>query len=107
YDCSGFTYNMLKYAGYFIPRDASDQAKGGEEVPLEQPDEWKKGDLLFFANDEGKGNVRHVGFYYGNGLMLHSPSTGKNIEVLELAGTKLERELCAVRRYGRMGETTR
>lgn len=100
FDCSGFTYNMLKACGYFIPRDASDQAKIGEEVPMDDPSFWEKGDLIFFANDEGKGNVRHVGFYYGNGLLLHSPSTGQSVELLKLAGSKLERDICAVRRFG-------
>ena len=100
YDCSGFTYTMLKACGYFIPRDAGDQARGGVEVPLDNAERWEKGDLLFFANDEGKGNVRHVGFYYGNGLLLHSHSTGKSIELLKLAGSSLEKDLCAVRRYG-------
>lgn len=103
YDCSGFIYNMLKACGHWIPRDAGDQARGGEEVPLSQPEKWETGDLLFFANDEGKGNVRHVGFYFGNGLLLHSPSTGQSIELLKLAGSKLERELCGVRRYGTEG----
>ncbi|HEX5563629.1 MAG TPA: NlpC/P60 family protein, partial [Sporosarcina sp.] len=55
FDCSGFTYNMLKACGHFIPRDAGDQAKSGEEVPMGKPERWEKGDLLFFANDEGKG----------------------------------------------------
>ncbi|MCG3087631.1 C40 family peptidase [Sporosarcina cyprini] len=100
YDCSGYTYNMLKACGHFIPRDASDQAKSGIEVAMGEPDSWRKGDLLFFANDEGTGPVRHVGFYYGDGLLLHSPSTGQSIEVLRLKGSKLEHELCAVRRYG-------
>ena len=77
YDCSGFTYNMLKACGYTIPRDAGDQARSGEEIPLDNQTRWEKGDLLFFANDEGKGNVRHVGFYYGDGLLLHSPFYGK------------------------------
>lgn len=99
YDCSGFSYNMLKACGYIIPRDASDQAKTGEEVSIHDPSLWKKGDLLFFANDEGTGSVRHVGFYYGNGQLLHSPSTGKTVEILVLAGSKLEKEICAVRRY--------
>lgn len=101
YDCSGFTYNMLKACGYFIPRDASDQAKSGKEISMDDKGCWKKGDLLFFANDEGTGNVRHVGFYYGNDIMLHSPSTGQSIEVMKLTGSKLEKELCAVRRYGK------
>ncbi|MBB4824619.1 cell wall-associated NlpC family hydrolase [Sporosarcina luteola] len=100
YDCSGFTYNMLKACGHSIPRDASDQATSGIEVPIDEPSKWKKGDLLFFANDEGTGPVRHVGFYYGDGLLLHSHSTGLPIEVLRLKGSKLEHELCAVRRYG-------
>ncbi|GGA44703.1 C40 family peptidase [Psychrobacillus lasiicapitis] len=99
YDCSGFSYNMLKACGYLIPRDASDQAISGEEISIHDMASWKKGDLLFFANDEGTGRVRHVGFYYGNGQLLHSPSTGKTIEIMELDGSKLEKEICAVRRY--------
>lgn len=99
YDCSGFSYNMLKACGYLIPRDASDQAVSGEEVPLHDISSWKKGDLIFFANDEGKGSVRHVGFYYGNGQLLHSPSTGQTVEILVLKGSKLEKEICAVRRF--------
>ena len=99
YDCSGFSYNMLKACGYIIPRDASDQAKSGEEISIQDPSLWKKGDLLFFANDEGTGTVRHVGFYYGNGQLLHSHSTGKTVEILRLAGSVLEKEICAVRRY--------
>lgn len=99
YDCSGFSYNMLKACGYLIPRDASDQARSGEEISISDPSSWKKGDLLFFANDEGTGPVRHVGFYYGNGQLLHSPSTGKTVEILVLEGSKLVKEICAVRRY--------
>lgn len=99
YDCSGFSYNMLKACGYLIPRDASDQAIKGKEVSKDDPSLWRRGDLLFFANDEGTGPVRHVGFYYGNGQLLHSPSTGKSVEILVLEGSKLEKEICAVRRY--------
>ncbi|SEB19590.1 NlpC/P60 family protein [Thalassobacillus cyri] len=96
YDCSGFAYNMHKAAGYQIPRDASDQAKAGEEISF---DHLMPGDLLFFAYEEGQGNIHHVGIYYGDGKMLHSPSTGKGIEVRTLGGTIYEKELCAARRY--------
>lgn len=61
---------------------------------------WEKGDLLFFAHNEGLGLIHHVGFYYGNGIMLHSPSTGQSVELIKLEGSKYERELRAVRRYG-------
>lgn len=102
FDCSGLTYNLFKACGHLIPRDASDQARSGMKIPFDDPTSWRKGDLLFFANDQGTGNVRHVGFYYGDGIMLHSPSTGKAVELLKLQGTKLEEELCEVRRYGTM-----
>ncbi|SDK14808.1 C40 family peptidase [Sediminibacillus albus] len=97
YDCSGFAYNMHKANGYQIPRDATDQATmDGEEIPLDQ---LEPGDLLFFSYDEGKGKLHHVGIYYGAGKMLHSPTTGKNVEITTLAGTVYETELCGARRY--------
>lgn len=100
YDCSGFAYAVHKANGYRIARDASDQAAEGRRVPL---DEVMPGDLLFFAYEEGKGNIHHVGIYYGEGKMLHSPSTGRGIEIAHLAGTTYERELCIARRYWEAG----
>ena len=99
YDCSGFTYNLMKANGVIISRDAVDQALEGLEIDQHDQNAWHIGDLLFFAYEEGKGNLHHVGIYYGNGLMLHSPTPGKSVEIIELAGTKHETELCAVRRF--------
>ncbi|WP_377519650.1 NlpC/P60 family protein [Priestia megaterium] len=96
YDCSGFAYATHKANGYLIPRDATDQARGGKEVGL---DSIQRGDLLFFAYEKGKGSIHHVGICYGNGKMLHSPKTGKTVELIELKGTLYEEELCAARRY--------
>nr|WP_029191205.1 C40 family peptidase [Ornithinibacillus scapharcae] len=96
YDCSGFAYAMHKANGYQIPRDATDQADYGVEIP---EDQLLPGDLLFFAYQEGKGKLHHVGLYYGDGKMLHSPQTGKGIEITVIKGTKYERELCIARRY--------
>lgn len=104
YDCSGFSFTMLRACGYTIPRDASDQAVSGLEINKEDENDWLPGDLLFFANDEGKGNVRHVGIYSGNGQMIHSPSTGQSIEYCTLEGTKFVKELCAVRRFAHVRE---
>lgn len=96
FDCSGFSYTMCKANGYLIPRDANDQAKEGKKVALDQ---LEPGDLLFFAYEEGKGSIHHVGIYYGDGQMIHSPNTGKTIEILSLKGTYYEKELCVARRY--------
>ncbi|UUD43825.1 MULTISPECIES: NlpC/P60 family protein [Bacillus] len=96
YDCSGFAYSMYKACGYLLPRDASEQAVQGTPVTSSH---LEPGDLMFFANENGKGAVRHVGIYAGDGLMLHSPKTGRQIELLSLSGTSYEREWAGARRY--------
>jgi len=98
YDCSGFTYSILKANGYLIPRDASDQSKKGEPIKKE---DVLPGDLLFFAYEEGKGRLHHVGIYYGDGQMIHSPTPGKKIMIQKIAGTFYEKEWCETRRYWR------
>lgn len=104
YDCSGLTFNIMKANGIRISRDAGDQAWEGKAVDQHSPESWWKGDLLFFADDNGRAAVRHVGIYYGNGLMVHSPTAGKAIEIIEIAGTKYANELCAVRRFTEIQE---
>lgn len=96
YDCSGLAYAAHKANGYRIARDAGDQTKSGQKVAL---DDLKPGDLLFFAYEEGKGSLHHVGIYYGDGKLLHAPQTGRGVELVAMAGTKYEKELCAARRY--------
>lgn len=98
YDCSGLAYVVHKANGYLIARDAGDQADAGNVAAF---DALEPGDLLFFAHEEGKGALHHVGIYIGDGAMLHSPQTGKGIEITALKGTKYEKELCAARRYWR------
>ncbi|CAH0345768.1 C40 family peptidase [Bacillus sp. CECT 9360] len=101
FDCSGFSYTLCRAIGYIIPRDAADQAAAGKQIEL---DAIQPGDLLFFAYEEGKGSIHHVGIYYGDGKLLHSPKTGKHVEIIELAGTIYEKELCRASRYGQETE---
>lgn len=96
YDCSGFAHTMHRAVGKIIPRDASDQAKEGRFIKRE---DLEPGDLLFFAYEEGKGTIHHVGIYHGDGKMIHAPNTGKSIEIITLAGSKYEIELWGARRY--------
>lgn len=96
YDCSGFAYSMHRAFGILIPRDASDQARQGALVEKEQ---LEPGDLLFFAHEEGKGSVHHVGIYAGDGRMIHSPESGKCVEIVDLSTYRLAAEHCVSRRY--------
>lgn len=96
YDCSGFAYNMHRSVGIEIPRDASDQARAGQLI---EKSDLLPGDLLFFAHEEGKGRVHHVGIYIGDGEMIHSPDSRSVIEIVKLDGYKLQHEHCVSRRY--------
>ncbi len=67
-DCSGFTQLLYKLMGIQLPRDAWQQAEGGELLTF--INEAKLGDLAFFENEDGK--ITHVGFMLGPGDILHA-----------------------------------
>ena len=74
-DCSGFTKMAYYLNGYVIPRDASQQVLAGTQVPLDAEfSQLSRGDLLFFGThrDDGSERTSHVGFYLGNGRILHA-----------------------------------
>ncbi|WP_085522511.1 C40 family peptidase [Tuberibacillus sp. Marseille-P3662] len=96
FDCSGFTYTIHRAHGVTIPRDSSVQAENGKPVAKE---DLKKGDLLFFAYNEGKGSVHHVGMYIGNGQMIHSPNSSSTVEIIDVFDSAYAKEFAGARRY--------
>ena len=78
-DCSGLVRRAYFAAGLLLPRDASQQALVGVEIPLGRQDLWKRGDLLFFTNDAGK--ITHVAIYDRNGRYIHSSGKVFNASV--------------------------
>lgn len=80
FDCSGLIQYVARQLGITVPRVSADQAKVGQAVG--SLDAAQPGDLIAFAA-RGKA-VGHIGIYLGNGQMLHSPRTGKNVEVATL-----------------------
>jgi cell wall-associated NlpC family hydrolase len=80
-DCSGFmVYIFKKSMNIVLPRTAAEMAKIGSKV---ERDSLQQGDLVFF-NTRGFANS-HVGMYIGDGKFIHSPRTGKNIEIANLS----------------------
>ncbi len=70
-DCSGFTKLAYGAAGLILPRNASNQAKTGENLDIADTDGFRQGDLLFFGT--GNGNiVTHVGIYDGFTRFIHA-----------------------------------
>lgn len=80
-DCSGFIQYVFKKSLHVnLPRTAAEMARVGREV---SQDELKPGDLVFF-NTRGF-RYSHVGIYLGNSKFIHSPRTGKNIQVANMS----------------------
>ncbi|TQN32018.1 NlpC/P60 family protein [Haloactinospora alba] len=77
YDCSGLTMRAWEAAGVDLPRTTYTQAEVGNRVSRGQ---LQPGDLVFF---DGLG---HMGMYAGNDQMVHAPRTGKNVQVVSMAG---------------------
>ncbi|MFD5761928.1 C40 family peptidase [Streptomyces sp. NPDC127044] len=82
YDSASLVQAAWRAAGVALPRTVHGQATAGAAIPLT---DIQFGDLIFFHD-----NVSHVGFYTGNGMMIHAPSPGASIreESLFFAGQK-------------------
>ncbi|MEU9729997.1 NlpC/P60 family protein [Streptomyces sp. NPDC048002] len=69
FDCSGLTSWAFAQAGVGIPRTSQAQASYGTRIYSQS--DLKVGDLVIFYGD-----LHHVGFYAGNGQVLHAPRSG-------------------------------
>ncbi|MDD4058050.1 MAG: C40 family peptidase [Bacteroidales bacterium] len=78
-DCSGFTKTVYFLNGVILERDASQQAKTGEDVELTDDfGNLKAGDLLFFgskATENRSERITHVGIYMANGEFIHAATS--------------------------------
>ncbi|WP_327694331.1 C40 family peptidase [Streptomyces sp. NBC_00459] len=69
FDCSGLTSWAFAQAGIQIPRTSQEQANAGTRIYSQS--DLQVGDLVIFYSDH-----HHVGFYAGNGQVLHAPRSG-------------------------------
>jgi cell wall-associated NlpC family hydrolase len=81
YDCSGLTMMAYRNAGITIPRNSAAQYYAGDRVPVGQ---MQPGDLFFYSDNGGPSGIYHVAIYAGNGMRLHAPSQGKNVELVPM-----------------------
>jgi len=65
FDCSGLTQYVYQRFGVDLPRRAIDQSEIGDPARR-----LRRGDLVFFASDERRSLVTHVGIYEGGGTMI-------------------------------------
>ncbi|MGD9557118.1 MAG: NlpC/P60 family protein [Mangrovibacterium sp.] len=69
-DCSGLMKTAWFSQGVILARDASQQARYGEILPVNDSLRFEPGDLLFFGRS--KDRISHVGMYMGKGKYIHS-----------------------------------
>jgi hypothetical protein len=68
FDCSGLTQFVFGEFGVDLPRRAIDQSEVGQAAGRH----LQRGDLLFFASDQHRSLVTHVGIYEGAGIMVNA-----------------------------------
>ncbi|OYD07716.1 C40 family peptidase [Paludifilum halophilum] len=96
FDCSGFMYRIFEAGGIRIPRDADIQARYGTKVSRQG---LEPGDLVFFAHEQGRGRIHHVGMYIGEDRFIHSPNTGNPVRVNRMTDKPYCEEFCGGSRY--------
>lgn len=83
-DCSGFARLLHRWIGIDIPRDADMQCNAAK--PVEPP--YEVGDLFFFAEDDSKRNITHVGICLGGWRMIHSSRGNNGVYIDDLQDKK-------------------
>ncbi|MFD8972681.1 MULTISPECIES: NlpC/P60 family protein [Streptomyces] len=78
FDCSGLTSWAFRQADVSIPRTSQAQASAGTRI--DSLSALRPGDLIIMRTD-----LSHVGFYAGNGQILHSPKPGAQVRYESIA----------------------
>jgi cell wall-associated NlpC family hydrolase len=73
-------YVFAHAVGMQLPTNSAAQFLAGLKVKRA---DMKPGDLVFFHTG-GKRRVSHVGIYISDGRFIHSPTTGKSVEISSL-----------------------
>jgi cell wall-associated NlpC family hydrolase len=76
FDCSGLTQFAYRAAGISLPHSSQAQSTMGTPVSKAA---LQPGDLVFFFSP-----VSHVGMYVGGGKMVHAPTAGQTVQVMNV-----------------------
>jgi cell wall-associated NlpC family hydrolase len=78
FDCSGYTKYVYAKAGISLPRIAQQQLRTSHRISKAA---IRPGDLVFFTSG---GYAYHVAIYAGNGMVWHSPRSGKTVTKVKI-----------------------
>ncbi len=88
FDCSGYLYSTFASCGISIGHSTSEQVLEGIPVDVSQ---IRPGDLIFYGTTPA--TVTHGAMYVGNGMLIHSHSTGMGVR-MQSYNYKSEAPLC-------------
>ncbi len=80
WDCSGLTMKAWEAGGKSLPHYSVAQYQQSTPISLTQ---LQPGDLLFWS-DGGPTSIYHAAIYTGNGMMIHAPRPGRNVEEVSM-----------------------
>jgi len=78
WDCSGLTMAAWASAGVYLAHYA--EAQYYESTPI-SASQLQPGDLVFWSYNGAPSGIHHVAMYIGDGLIIHAPRTGRNVEI--------------------------
>lgn len=97
YDCSGLMYSTFKKFDITLPRSSYEMAETGT---VTEPNEAKKGDLIFFIN-RGQSRINHVGMIVeisGDEIKFIHSSTNGGVIISSLKESYYERTFKQINR---------
>lgn len=97
FDCSGFTYYVFKQFGYDI--SAGSRVQWGKGILIENRQDARKGDLIFFTSRKSGKRVGHVGIVHNvcdNDIYFIHASLS-NVKISKLEGY-YEKRFVGIRR---------
>jgi len=84
FDCSGFIYYVLNRSGVANVGRTTAQGYFNMSRPV-SPSDARPGDLIFFQGTfSSTRTVTHVGFYIGEGRMIHTGSNPNGVEIVSI-----------------------
>ena len=89
FDCSGLVWDVFRFHGVEIPRDADPQFRHGTRVARGS---LRPGDLVFYGTQR---YVHHVAIYAGGGQMVEAPNSDSMVRLVPFRTT----EYAGARRY--------
>lgn len=94
FDCSGLVHYVFSHAvGLTLPRNAEEISRVGEQIGR---DELEPGDLVFF--NTLRRPFSHVGIYLGEQRFIHAPTSGGQVEIVNMNDRYWQRRYNGARR---------